>query len=142
MQESFGIRDESVFKAASGLHGGIGGKGDVCGSLMGASLMLGMMCGSSIEESGKPKEHFNPAEIDLPTRLVGELYEWFDKEFGTVKCRKILSQHKKEVAADPNAKGLTKEERMGRIHAKCGELCGKTAARTAEILWDALNKGK
>ena len=139
MQEAFGISDESAFKAASGLHGGIGGKGDVCGSLMGASLMLGLMSGRSIAASGKLKEHPNPAE-DAPTRLVGELYQWFKKEFGAVKCRIIRGKHEKEVDAARDARGLTEEERMQRIHARCDELCGKTAARAAEMLLEALKK--
>lgn len=141
LQEAFGIRDESSFKAASGLHGGMG-KGDVCGSLMGSSLMIGLMCGKSIEESGKPREHSNPSggppEPDTSTRLVGELYDWFGQEFGSVKCKNIRSRHGQEVDAAPDTKNLISEEKMQKVHAKCDELCGKTAARTVEILWDII----
>jgi hypothetical protein len=114
------------------------GRGDVCGSLMGAALMIGLMCGSSIEESDKSEEPSGPPagppEMDAATKLVGEIYDWFGKEFGSVKCESVRGKHEKEVDAAPDAKNLTEEERMGRIHAKCDELCGKTAARTAEML--------
>lgn len=109
---------------------------------MGASMMLGMMLGDSIEESAKPKEPRKRGEMDVPTRLVAEIYDWFKKEFGSVKCRRIHSKQKKEAKADPTYRGLTRKERRDRAHAQCEELAGKTAAHAAETLWDALNKGK
>jgi C_GCAxxG_C_C family probable redox protein len=136
----FGTRDENVFKAASGLHGGIGGMGDVCGAVLGASLMLGLMCGSSIEEAGKPSEHFDPAEGDVSTRLVGEIYQWFENEFSSVKCAIVRTRFERAIEHDGITQGLAEPEMMARVHAKCDELAGKTAARTAEILWDVLKK--
>jgi C_GCAxxG_C_C family probable redox protein len=142
LQEAFGIKDESAFKAASGLHGGIGGKRDVCGALLGASLMLGLMFGNDIEESGKPGQPHKPGELDVPTRLVGELYKRFKKEFGSVKCRSIQKRHVKEVNAEPDAAGLTDTERMQRIFEKCDLLAAKTAAKTAEIIYDELKPAR
>jgi len=144
LQEAFDINNESAFKAASGLHGGIGGRGDVCGSILGASLFIGLMCGDNVAESGKPKENFNPAAgpppENIPTGLVGRLYDWFGEEFGSVKCNDIRGKHEKEVDAAPDAKRLTDMERMQRIYSKCDELCGKTATRTVELIWDYLGK--
>ncbi len=97
--------------------------------------MIGLICGKSIEESGKPREHFNPPGTDTSTKLVGELYDWFSQEFGSVKCENIRSRHEQEVDASSDTKKLTAEEKMQRVHAKCDELCGKTAARTVAILW-------
>jgi C_GCAxxG_C_C family probable redox protein len=142
LQEAFGVQEESVFKAASGLHGGFGAKGDICGSLTGASLMLGLMLGPGVRESAKPKEPHQPGELDLPTRLVGELYTWFKKEFGSVKCRRLRRKHEQEVDAAPDAGSLTEAERLERLYARCGELGSKNAAKTAGMLWDALNEGK
>jgi hypothetical protein len=102
LQEAFVIKDESAFRAASGLRGGIGRKGNICGSFLGASLMIGLMCGGSIAESGLLKS--DPEAVEPPVRLVAELYDWFQSEFG------------------------------------CHLLCGKTAARAAEMLWDELHK--
>ena len=143
LQEAFGLKDDSSFKAGAGLHGGMG-RGDVCGSLMGASLMIGLMLGKSIAESSNQQAPSGPPEgppdQDPPTNLVGQLYDWFGKEFGSVKCEIARARHEQLVDADPETKNLTPEERMQRIHAKCDELCCKTAARTAELLWDELKK--
>jgi C_GCAxxG_C_C family probable redox protein len=139
LQETFDLRDESSFKAASGLHGGIGGRHDVCGALLGASLMLGLVFGSSIEESGNPKQPHKPGELGLPTQLVGDLYKWFKKEFGSVKCQSIQVRYTKEVDAQPDATGLTDMERIQRIFKKCDRLAGKTAAHTAEMIWDIMH---
>jgi hypothetical protein len=142
LQEAFEIKEENVFKAASGLHGGIGRKRDICGSFLGSSLMLGMLCGSSIAESGAPNEHFIPEDLDTPTRLVGELYDWFGTEFGAVKCAELLKKHIEDWAATPDAKKLTQKETMDKLHDKCNILCAKTAAKAAELLWDELHDGK
>jgi C_GCAxxG_C_C family probable redox protein len=140
LQEALGVKDENVFKAASGLHGGIGRKGNICGSFLGASLMLGLMFGSSIEESGAPNENFKPEDLDFPTQLVGELFDWFGAEFGNQKCDVILRKHKKEMSATIDVKSLTKKEMIDKLHDKCNLLCAKTAAHTAETIWDILNK--
>jgi hypothetical protein len=138
LQEAFGIRDESVFKAASGLHGGMG-KGDVCGSLLGSSLIIGLICGKSIEESGSqkppPVSHGGHPEPDNSTRLVGELYDWFGQEFGSVKCNDIRGKHEQEVNSVPGANKLAPGEKTERMRGKCDDLCGKTAARTVTLLW-------
>lgn len=140
MQEAFDLRDNSTFRAASGLHGGIGGKGDVCGALLGASLMLGLMFGKDLNKSNKPMQPHKPGELDVPLRLVSELYKWFKKEFGSVKCRSIRKSKEKEVDAEPDAAGLTDMEKMNRIYEKCDRLTGKTAARTAEMIYDEMTK--
>jgi hypothetical protein len=140
LQEVLGIRDESSFKAASGLHGGMG-KGDVCGSLLGGSLMIGLMSGKSIAESGKKRGPAPGAEgPDTPARLVGELYDWFHQEFGTVRCKRIQSRYEKELEAAADAQNFTPEEKIRRVHARCDKLCGQTAARTVELLWDVIQR--
>ena len=124
------MRDDSVFKAASGLHGGIGGMKDVCGALLGASLMLGLMYGRSPEEAADPEKK------DDAKQMVSQLYKWFKKEFGSVKCRIIRTKFEREVNNDTDIRGLAEKERLAKQHAKCADLAGRTAARTAEMLWD------
>jgi len=140
LQQAFGVKDENVFKAASGLRGGIARKGSTCGSFLGASLMLGMMSGSSIEESGAPKEHYDPEASELPVQLVGELHDWFKNEFGTLTCDEIVEKHKKELDAARDTKGLAKETLLDMMHDKCHILCAKTAARAAAMLWAEAHK--
>jgi C_GCAxxG_C_C family probable redox protein len=136
LMETFDIVDNSVFRAASGLHGGIGGMGDVCGSLLGGGLMLGLVCGSGPEEPDKP------GAKDVPTQLVGQLYKWFRKEFGSVKCRIVRARLERELNQDIRIRGLTVEAKQAALFAKCDELTAKTAARAAEILWEIIETEK
>jgi len=76
LQNVFDMRDDNLFKAASGLCGGVGRMADVCGSLLGAALMLGTKYGrgrEEIENLDKLMESLTP---------VGKLYKWFEKEYG------------------------------------------------------------
>lgn len=130
------MNDENVFKASRGLHGGIGGKQDVCGSLLGAAMMLGLAFGGGVDEVPTPDDKENAA------RMAGRLYDRFKKDFGTVKCRTITSKYMKEVNEDINNRGLDEPARMARLFSRCDEMCGRNAAMTAEMIWDALNKGK
>ena len=142
MQDALGTRDESILQAASGLHGGIGGKGDVCGALLGASMMMGYMFGKSpaeIDEAETPPE---PGKPDTATRLVAEMYDWFEKEFDSVKCQAIKDRHQEEVNADPVSVGLTDMEKMMKAFKKCDVLAGEVAARAAEMICDEMEKGK
>lgn len=121
----FEIKDEGVFKSGSGLHGGIGGMHDACGALLGASMMLGLRYGLA-EESAKSVKQ------DKPTQLVAQLYKWFEKEFGSVQCRVITAGFDKEVS-NTSTRELTEKEKLDGRHARCNQLAGETAARTAEM---------
>jgi hypothetical protein len=105
------MRDDGVFKAASGLGGGIGQMNDVCGSLLGACIMLNMKYRRSreeIEDYEKAKSSYR----GVRTRMAG----------GVFYDTKIPWQ--KEMADEAG------------LPAMCAELVAKTAARTAEMLWD------
>jgi C_GCAxxG_C_C family probable redox protein len=137
LQETFGIRDDSAFRASAGLHGGIGGKNDVCGALLGAGLMLGLMFGKDIEEEKKQTSPKN-GEPDAAIRLTGELYRWFKKEFGSVKCRSIQKKYTGEVNAESGDAALTDPEITQRVFKKCDRLTAETAARAAEMIYDEM----
>ncbi len=135
LQEVFDMRDDNVFKAASGLSGGIGQMHDTCGALTGASLMLSMKYGRSREEIGVPGKM---VESLLP---VGKLYKWFEKEFSSVKCRDIRARTL-GVYYDtkiPWQRDLAMEAGLSNV---CSDLAGKVAAKTAEMLWDAIEEEK
>jgi hypothetical protein len=147
LQDALNMKDDNVFKATTGLHGGIGFRGDVCGSLLGACMMIGLMCGRSPEEvyrQDRP-EHAggegHPVKKDDPVYLAGELYDWYGKEFGSVKCEIVRGRHEQETIAEAGRE-LTPQEITDGFHAKCDELTGKTAARAVEIIWDAIEETK
>ena len=136
MQDVFDKRDENVFKASTGLHGGIGGRRDVCGALLGSSMMLGLMYGFGTGEADNPKKK------EVSTQMTSQLYKWLKKELGSVKCRTIFAKFQKEVNDDINTRGLAEPDKQARVFAKCDELAGRVAARTAEMLWDAIEAEK
>jgi hypothetical protein len=130
------MRDDNLFKAASGLSGGVGLMGDVCGSLLGASLMLGSVYGRERDEIGNFEKLKNSA---VP---VGKLYKWFEKEFGSATCRDIRTRFGGGAYYDFGVPWQRELANEAGIFKKCSDLCGKTAARTAEMLWDALEAEK
>ena len=67
-----------VPKVASGFGGGIGRKGSLCGALTGGVLALGLAIGRM-----DPKD---TAARDRIYARARELYERFEREFGTVLC--------------------------------------------------------
>ena len=117
LMDAFDIKDQSVFKAATGLHGGIGGVGDVCGSLLGASLVLGLVCGSPLEEilNAGPQMAGMLMEEDVPTQLVSQLYRWLRKEFRSVRCRIIRARFEKEMNRRPEYSGPSGTQESGEV---------------------------
>ncbi len=128
--------DDSVVKAASGLAGGIGRMDDVCGGLLGASLMLGAYAGRGREELE------NKEKLDNACVLVGKLYKWFEKEFGSVNCREIRTRFAGGVYYDSKVKWQAELAKEAGIPDKCVDLTAKAAAKTTEMLWDAIEEAK
>ena len=134
MQETFDIRDDGVFKAASGWGAGIGQMNDVCGSLLGASMMLSMKFGrgrEEIEDLEKVKSSYLP---------VAKLYKWFEKEFGSPTCRGIRSRMAGGVFYDTKIPWQAELAKEAGLAEMCAELVAKTSAHTAEMLWDDAEK--
>jgi C_GCAxxG_C_C family probable redox protein len=134
LQDTFGMRDDNVFKAAGTLTGGVGGMQDACGSLLGASCMFGLMMGRSINDFG------NREKLGESMTLTGQLYKWYEKEFGSPTCREITTKFGGGVYYDMRVPWQAELAKEAGVHEKCVELAGKTAARAAEMLWDALKK--
>ncbi|MFC1916487.1 C-GCAxxG-C-C family protein [Chloroflexota bacterium] len=135
LQDVFDMRDDNVFKAASGLAAGVGQMYDTCGALLGASMMLSLKYGRSREEIN---DHEKLNDSFLP---VAKLYKWFEKEFSSATCRKIRTKMAGVFYAldIPWQAELAKE---AGLPERCAELTAKTAAKTAEMLWDTIEKEK
>ena len=130
--EAFDLQDDRVFKAASGLAGGIGGMRSACGALVGGSLVLGLKYGREVNDLKKsPEEAIDSALV--ASELVGKLYKWFEREFGSAICSNI---RKSLIGVDldtriPWEKEMSEE--LG-LHERCCELAGKTARKVAEVM--------
>lgn len=128
VQDVLDMRDDSVFKVASGLIGGIGLMDNTCGALLGGCLMLGIKYGRGREEIDNLKK------LSSSVEPVGKLYKWFEREFGSVTCREVRTkQH--GVFYDLKAPWQFDLAMEDGHQEKCSDLTGKTAAKTTEMLW-------
>jgi C_GCAxxG_C_C family probable redox protein len=135
LQDVFDIRDDSTFRSASGLSGGIGlTTWGTCGALTGCSMAIGMLF-------GRERKDFKDEERKriVAYRLCKQLAERFVEEYGSVVCWEIQRAHlgrnydlwDREVYRDFDDVAYQKE--------KCPVLVGRAAVWTAEIIVDNLD---
>jgi C_GCAxxG_C_C family probable redox protein len=136
LQEVFGMKNDDIFRAASGFGGGMGMMADTCGALVGASMMLGLKFGR------KRDELENIEALDKSGVPVASLYKWFQTEFGSVKCRDIRTKFGGGTFHDFTVPGQLELAEKAGIFKKCSDLVGKAAAKTAEMLWNAIEEEK
>lgn len=118
------------------MAGGIGRMHDACGALLGASLMLGLKHGRGREEID------NLDKLTNSLTPVGKLYKWFEKEFGSATCRDIRASFAGGVYYETEIPWQAELAREAGVTDQCCELTAKTAAKTAEMLWDAIEAEK
>lgn len=136
LQEALGLEEESVFKSASSLSGGLALMGKTCGALIAGVMVLGMKYG---------RAHF---EEGLGSLLKGclpayRLVKWFEGEFGTTVCHEISGLEMDEgtlnrAIQDPVAfeEGLDPE-----LIENASQLCGKVAQKVIEMITEIESKG-
>jgi C_GCAxxG_C_C family probable redox protein len=97
------LSDDAI-RMSSGLGGGLGGSGCVCGALNGACLILGVIAGRrEVDEKAKPEIYKN----------IREFQQRFVKRFGSTCCH---------VLKGPE------------LRVSCGDLTGNTVAMLEEFL--------
>ncbi|MES9992831.1 MAG: C-GCAxxG-C-C family (seleno)protein [Candidatus Thiodiazotropha sp.] len=82
--ERYAIDDGLAMRIAAGLGGGVGRMGDVCGTLTGGALVLGLELGPSTRQQSDAKE-----ATYLATR---RLQERFIERHGSSRCRELLQK--------------------------------------------------
>lgn len=85
--EAQGKENSDLVRAISGLHGGFGYSGKICGALSGGCCVLALHCGrGAVEEIEDTR--LNP--------MIGSLVGWFEDEYrtryGGIDCSDILEQ--------------------------------------------------
>lgn len=135
IQDTLGIRDDHVFKAGSGLAGGIGIQCDgVCGGYVGGSMMLSTIFGRS-------RKNFDDPDALMPSfELASELHEQYMAEYGSVICKDI---HQKLFGRTFNLwdeADFQAIEDLGAHADKCTGVVAKAAAWTTQIVLDELEK--
>ena len=109
---------------------------DTCGAIVGAGMMLGLYYGRArdeIENLDRLRESGVP---------VAKLYKWFQTEFGSVKCYDIRTKFGGGAFYDFSVPWQRELAEQAQIFQQCSQLVGKAAAKTAEMIWDAVEAQK
>lgn len=134
LMDVFHLKDDVVFKAVFGFHGGSGNTGiGPCGALAGGIAALSLFFGRSRQEFDLKVENCTA------TPLVARLVDRFKQEFGGISCRDCQKQmFGREIDFSLEEDQQFFEECRG--HEKCAQVVGRGAAMATEILWDALRR--
>lgn len=130
LQDAFGIRNDDVFKAATGLAGGGGRATDgSCGAYSGGIMLLSSL-------TGRERDNFEDKEgIRLRTmNLAKKFHDRYIQEYGSVVCRDIQTKlmGRPYYLADPDE--AEKFHNAGAHDIYCPEVVGKAARWVAEII--------
>jgi len=132
IQDTLDIRDDSVFKAATGLAGGGGLTGiGLCGGYAGGVMVLSQLLGRERSIFDDP-ERVRFRSFDLAKQLADE----FIREFGTIICRDIQIKKfgRPYYLRDPE--DFNKFEEAGGHDDKCTDVVGKAAQMAVKIILD------
>lgn len=130
VQDVFKTRNDDVFKAASGLAGGVGLCGDgCCGAYSSGAMALGQVY-------GRTRENFlDPERTQIRSfRLAKKLHDRFIAEYGSVICRDIQQKIFGRPFYLRDGDEYKKFEKAGAHTEKCPAVVGKAARWVAEIL--------
>lgn len=132
IQDTLNIKEDNVFKAATGLAagGGLTGIG-VCGGYVGGVMMISLLYGRERSNFADPeKKRFKSFEL---ARRFGELYH---KELGSIICRDIqmLRFGRPYYIADPE--DFEKFEEAGGHVDKCTTVVGAASRLAVKFIID------
>jgi C_GCAxxG_C_C family probable redox protein len=135
LQEALDLRDEGVFKAASGLAGGVARRGETCGALTGGIMAICQVVGREvIEDSEQYQKAMEPC---------GVMYLKFKDEVGHTICSEI---HKILYGKSFNLYEQESREAFktagGYAPEGCPEVCRKAAKIAARVIIDLRNDPK
>jgi len=121
-----------VFKAATGLAGGVGLSGiGPCGAFSGAAMVLSQLKGRERSNFSDP-EKVRFKSFDMSSKLVDKFLD----EYGTITCRDIQQRifGRSYYLRDPDE--FKKFHDAGAHDEKCPDVVGKAARIAVEIILD------
>lgn len=130
IEDTFGIVDDSVYKAAHGLAAGVGltSKG-TCGS-----LTAGIMIASSIE--GREFSKLKEGDKSYSYKLARNLIDKFEKKYGGILCNEIQESIMGKSFNLSNRDEYKAFEKAGGHEDKCTSVVGNGAKFIAEMIID------
>ena len=115
------VKESDLLKMASSFGGGMGRLREVCGSVSGMFIVIGLLYGYDGPETGPVKaEHY---------KRVQELARRFEEKHGSIVCRELLGLNVKRDGPTPEAR--TKEYYKKR---PCPEIIGDAAEILEEYI--------
>lgn len=120
--DDFGLEKETALKIAQPFGGGMGRMREVCGTVSGMFMVLGLAMGNDdAKDSATKKDVY---------KSVQELAEKFKEENGSIICRELLGIDKSK------AESYVPSERTKEYYKKrpCSELCKYAADLLEEYL--------
>ena len=132
IQDTLDIRDDSVFKAATGLAGGGGLTGTgVCGGYVGGVMVLSQLVGRERLNFEDP-EGIRYKTFELTRKFLGD----YTRELGSITCRDIqlIKFGRPYYIAD--ADDYEKFEAAGAHVDKCPDVVGKAAQLAVGLILD------
>jgi len=128
LQEHLQLGDGEAFKAASAFAGGVARMGETCGALSGGIMAVGLAYGREKLEETKLSPQYAKA-----MELAVNLYQRFEKELGSAKCRDIQTSlfGRSFDLKDPKER---EEFIKAGGYEKCPEVVKKAARLAAEVI--------
>ncbi|MBW1709989.1 MAG: C_GCAxxG_C_C family protein [Deltaproteobacteria bacterium] len=129
--DALSIKNDDVFKSASGLADGLGLSGDgSCGALVGASMTLGYLFG---------RERQDFADMMKPMKsylLVKKLHGQFVEKYGTCRCCDLQTSLMGRTFNLLDPKELDEAMKFGMLD-HCSQVAGTAAKMATEIILEA-----
>ena len=118
--------DSGILKAASNLGGGVAGVGGVCGALIGGAMAIGLVYGTSGEESPQRFDEVRLRERKMTQGLIAD----FEARWGDVDCMTLLGC----VGCTPDERAKRGEELKARGESHCDEYVDWVTERVQGLL--------
>jgi len=140
IQDAIGLQNDFIYKAASGLAGGVGECTDgVCGGYSGAVMMLSLLFGRTREEEASEKGRADKYESFY---LAAAVHDKFIEKYGSVTCKEI---HKKMFGRSFNLRNDDDKQAFRHAGAhedddKCCAAVGEGARWGTELILKELEK--
>ena len=130
VQDTLGIRDDGVFRAAAGLSagGGLTGMGD-CGAYAGGVMVLSQLCGRERSKFDDPGG-IRYRALDLAKKLLDE----FVRDYGTIICRDIQIVKFGRPFDLRDEEDRKKFDEAGGHSEKCPDVVGQAASKVVRII--------
>jgi len=129
-QQHLGIDDAILFRAVTGLAGGLGLTGEsACGAVSGGAIAIGLVYG---------RDDFESEQGFMETlNLCGVLSDRFAEQYGSCKCHDVQKMVLGRAYDMRDPEDLVKVNDIPNVHDYCGKVCQNGAEIAAKLILEA-----